>query len=107
MVGTDTFGARVKERRQQLDGDVSCEALARAVGVSYRQMQRIEAGENQPRLDLAARIADFLGVPVDALIPERAHASNLPDAHVRTPHGSSENTSAPGARRSSNAPRAK
>lgn len=81
--------------------------LAREAGITEQTIVRAEKCLVETSLGTWVRIAAALDVPVESLVPERAHASNLPDAHSRTPHGTSVNTSAPGARRSSNAPRAK
>lgn len=93
---------------RQSAGGISKSELARRLGIPVRNVRRMENTPGyDPRFSRVQEIARALGVSTDALIPERAHASNLPDADGGTPRGSSENTSAPGARRSSNAPRAK
>ena len=84
MTGTDTFGARVRKLRHEHER-LSMEALARDVGISLRQMNRIEGDEISPRLDLVTRIAERLAVPVCSLVPERAHGSNLPEPTGPTP----------------------
>lgn len=84
MTGTDTFGARVRKLRHEHDR-LSMEALARDVGISLRQMNRIEGDEISPRLDLVTRIAERFAVPVCSLVPERAHGSNLPEPTRGTP----------------------
>ncbi|MFE6159213.1 helix-turn-helix transcriptional regulator [Streptomyces sp. NPDC056486] len=46
---------------------VSRQSLAEAVGVHYQTIGYIERGQYNPSLDLALRIADFFGLPVEAL----------------------------------------
>ncbi len=93
MTGTDTFGARVRKRRE--GRDLTQEQLAREVGVTLRQLQRIENGQTKmPRLQLAQDIASYFGEPLESLVPERAHEPNLPGSDGRAPHGTSEKTTA-------------
>ena len=66
--------------------------LSARSGVSVPTIERIERDERRPvceydpRISRVIRLANALGVPIDALIRERAHASNLPDAAGPTPH---------------------
>ena len=46
---------------------VSRRELADALGVHYQTVGYLERGENSPSLDLALRIAEFFGVPVEAV----------------------------------------
>lgn len=46
---------------------VSRRDLAVALGVHYQTVGYLERGENSPSLDLALRIAEFFGVPVEAV----------------------------------------
>ncbi|MFD7868351.1 MULTISPECIES: helix-turn-helix transcriptional regulator [unclassified Streptomyces] len=50
---------------------VSRQALAEAVGVHYQTIGYIERGQYNPSLDLALRIAEFFGLPVEALFSLR------------------------------------
>ena len=91
MTGTDTFGARVRKRRD--DRGLTQEQLAREVGVTLRQLQRIETGQTRmPRLQRAQDIASYFGESLESLVPERAHEPNLPGRARRAPHGTSEKT---------------
>jgi len=45
--------------------------LASALGVHYQTVGYLERGENSPSLDLALRIAEFFGVPVEAVFSLR------------------------------------
>ncbi|MFF1694303.1 helix-turn-helix transcriptional regulator [Streptomyces sp. NPDC055239] len=46
---------------------VSRQSLAEAVGVHYQTIGYIERGQYNPSLDLALKIAEFFGLPVEAL----------------------------------------
>jgi transcriptional regulator with XRE-family HTH domain len=52
----------------RVSGGWSQEGLSEAAGVSRRTILRIEHG-NAPRLRTLIRLADALGVPLEALIP--------------------------------------
>ena len=45
--------------------------LAEAVGVHYQTVGYLERGEYSPSLQLALRIADFFGVPIEAIFSTR------------------------------------
>jgi len=100
----------VSTHRMQREWSIA--ELAEKSGVSIPTIERIERDERRaqssydPRISRVVSIADALGVCVDALIRERAHASNLPDADGSTPHGPSENTPARGATSPTQSPRA-
>jgi transcriptional regulator with XRE-family HTH domain len=68
----DPLGEVIKQRRQELG--LSQAELANAAGVNLRQIRRYEAGEQQPVLAVAVRLASALGVTVNDLAglpPER------------------------------------
>ncbi|MEV7088918.1 helix-turn-helix transcriptional regulator [Streptomyces sp. NPDC093085] len=46
---------------------VSRQQLAEAVGVHYQTIGYIERGQYNPSLDLALRVAEYFGLPVEAL----------------------------------------
>lgn len=46
---------------------VSRQQLAGAVGVNYQTVGYLERNEYNPSLDLALRLAEFFGVPVEAV----------------------------------------
>lgn len=56
---------KLRELREQRG--LSREELAVAVETSYPNLLRLESGQSQPRLDLAKRIAEFFGVPVESI----------------------------------------
>ncbi|MEV7865220.1 helix-turn-helix transcriptional regulator [Streptomyces sp. NPDC088124] len=47
--------------------NVSRQQLAEAVGAHYQTVGYIERGQYNPSLDLALRIAEYFGLPVEAL----------------------------------------
>ncbi len=47
--------------------DLSRQDLAAAVGVNYQTIGYLERGEYNPSLDLALRIAEHFGLPVEAI----------------------------------------
>lgn len=51
--------------------EVSRQALADAVGARYQTIGCIERGQNNPSLALALRMAEFFGLPVEALFSLR------------------------------------
>src|SRR4051794_9944953 len=59
------FGELVRRRRSELG--LSQAELAASVGVHPRQLRRYEAGEQQPALAVAVRIAEALGASLDEL----------------------------------------
>lgn len=68
----DQLGEVIRQRRQELG--LSQSELADAAGVHLRQIRRYEAGEQQPVLPVAVRLASALGVTVNDLAglpPER------------------------------------
>ncbi|GHC69631.1 helix-turn-helix transcriptional regulator [Streptomyces flavofungini] len=46
---------------------VSRQTLAAAVGVHYQTIGYIERGQYNPSLDLALKVAEYFGLPVEAL----------------------------------------
>jgi transcriptional regulator with XRE-family HTH domain len=58
-----TFGQRLRQAR----GRVSRAVLARRAGVSERAIAGYEAGEYEPKLEHAAKLAVALNVPLDQL----------------------------------------
>jgi DNA-binding XRE family transcriptional regulator len=47
--------------------NLSRQDLARALDVSYQTIGYLERGEYNPSLDLAFRMSEFFGVPVEAI----------------------------------------
>lgn len=65
-------GSRLRQLR--LDARASQEDVGGFVGVSPRAICNYEKGRREPPLSTAQRLADFFGVPVDALLPDGAWA---------------------------------
>lgn len=47
--------------------NLSRKALADAIGVNYQTIGYLERGDYNPSLDLALKIADFFGLPVEMI----------------------------------------
>ncbi len=62
------LGARIRARRLELE--LSQTALARAVGVSYQQVQKYERGVDRVSVSVLIRMADRLGCSVSSLLGE-------------------------------------
>lgn len=50
---------------------LSRQDLAAAIGVNYQTIGYLERGEYNPSLDLALRIAEYFGLPVEAVFSRR------------------------------------
>lgn len=71
----DTFGSRLARLRQA--AGLTAYGLAKATGLDETGIRRLEAGERQPSLETARRLAEALGEPSLAVwdgctAPERA-----------------------------------
>lgn len=62
------IGRRIREAR--LARKVTQEALAEAIGITYQQIQKYEAGRDRVAAGRLWRIAHVLGCPVDRLLPD-------------------------------------
>src|SRR5262245_39629193 len=58
---------RVKQLRSQLG--LSQRKLAEMVGTSQQQIQRVETGRIAARLELATKLSEALGKPLDVVFP--------------------------------------
>jgi transcriptional regulator with XRE-family HTH domain len=76
MAIRETNGAAVKAMREALG--VPQGVLARDVTVSQGYLSNIEAGRKQPDPAVTRRIADRLGVPLDAITYPVAAAEAVP-----------------------------
>lgn len=61
----DNVGRRIAELR--LQRDITQDVLAAAIHTGLRGLQRIEAGEREPKITTLKRIADALEVPIALL----------------------------------------
>src|SRR4029453_4538336 len=65
----------IRARRTALG--LSQAELAKAAGVSLRQLARYEAGEQQPVLSAAVALADALGISISQLVGEVSYDLDL------------------------------
>lgn len=63
---SESFGPRIRRHRHQ--ARLSLEALASISGVSRATLSKIERGERNPSLAVAARVADAIGIPLSDLL---------------------------------------
>ena len=95
MMTADTKTTILDERKAR---GWSRARLAREAGVTEQTIVRAEKGLVVTSLGTVVRIAAALEVPVDSLVLERAHVSNLPEPTGPTPqdavkpHTNSTNT---------------
>ncbi|EIP8069385.1 helix-turn-helix transcriptional regulator [Enterococcus faecalis] len=61
-----TFCKKLKELRSK--ANISQTTLAKEIGVTTRQIQRYESGENEPKLSQAILLADYFDVSLDYLV---------------------------------------
>jgi transcriptional regulator with XRE-family HTH domain len=59
---TESFGQRVRDRRQQLE--LTQSALADVVGVNRRVIGELERGKPSVQLSIALRVAEAVGLDV-------------------------------------------
>jgi transcriptional regulator with XRE-family HTH domain len=62
---TPTLGARIRQRREALR--LTQEQLATRAGITRQSLSRIECGGHEVYWDTACKLADALGVTLDAL----------------------------------------
>ncbi|KAB0676402.1 helix-turn-helix domain-containing protein [Aureimonas leprariae] len=62
------IGRRIREAR--LERKVTQETLAEAIGITYQQIQKYEAGRDRVAAGRLWRISHVLGCPVDRLLPD-------------------------------------
>lgn len=60
-------GAAIRAIREPLG--IPQQELARRAGISPSHMNKIEHGHEAPKFETAVRIAQALGVPIDAIAP--------------------------------------
>src|SRR3712207_7903679 len=65
-VSAGGLGARVGELRR--GGGLTLEGLAERAGVSRAMISKVERGEKNPTLVVAAKVAEGLGVPLSELL---------------------------------------
>jgi transcriptional regulator with XRE-family HTH domain len=84
IVGPDPIdvavGARIRARRTALG--VSQTALAKALGLTFQQVQKYEKGANRVSASTLVRVARELGVTVAFLVGEEDEAPAASQAHA-------------------------
>lgn len=80
-IPTDTFGDQLNRARKARG--LSRAAVAEAVGSSAPVIGRYERAEVTPSVDVAARLADALGVSLDYLTGRGSPAAHADDAALR------------------------
>ena len=82
-------------RRYRNDRGYTQEALARALGLSYQQVQKYEIGGNRVSIGKLYEIAKFLGVPIEAFFEGMEDAEAKPvletDPEIQRLHGNFQN----------------
>lgn len=63
-----TLAARIKMARQR--ANLTLDRLGEVVGTSRHHLIRLEKGEHKPKPDMARRIAEATGVPIELLQDE-------------------------------------
>jgi DNA-binding XRE family transcriptional regulator len=80
MPATEGDGSRSSEAPQRLynrlaalraDRGLSRQTLADAVGVNYQTIGYLERGDYNPSLELAFRLSEVFGVPIEAIFARR------------------------------------
>ena len=66
---TDKIHNRISLLRAERS--LSRKALADAIGVNYQTIGYLERGDYNPSLELALKIADFFGLPVEMIFSRR------------------------------------
>ena len=69
IITSKEIGAKLKELRKAMD--ISQEAFAEIMGVTYQQVQRYEAGTNKLNVENIQTVAHALGVPVSVFLPDK------------------------------------
>ncbi len=75
------IGARIRERR--IDIGMGLQALGRAVGLTYQQIQKYETGVNRVASGRLLQIADALDCPAQELMFGHAQTFNAPGDSAR------------------------
>ena len=70
MQAIDTFRARLREAMER--AGVSQRELAEKAGTSYSGINRILQGRQTPTLELADRLADSVGIPLENLLQKNS-----------------------------------
>src|SRR3954467_11016438 len=74
------IGQRI--RLQRMKANLTQEQVAKALGVSFQQVQKYEKGTNRVSSSYLFRLADLFKVSVDAFRPYDATNGGVDEAHV-------------------------
>ena len=74
-------GARVRTRRLLIG--MNQETLARALGLTFQQVQKYEGGANRVSASRLSQIADILGVPISHFFSDLEPDGTAPSARDR------------------------
>ena len=74
----DTFAARLRDLLEARG--LTAYALSQRSGVRQQTLSKLLQGERQPMFDTVRRLADALGLPLDAFRPIGADRQTPPDA---------------------------
>jgi transcriptional regulator with XRE-family HTH domain len=78
----ETMGTRIRKLRVRQG--LSHAALAAAVGVPAEMIARVEAGREDPLVDVVERLADVLDCSTDYILFGRYTARDFPDVDLPT-----------------------
>ena len=62
---------------------MSRQALANALGINYQTVGYLERGEYNPSLELAFRISEFFGLPIEAIFSTRPFKPLSEEVYLR------------------------
>src|SRR3978361_419422 len=80
-------GSRIRQRRLHMD--VTQETLAKALGITFQQVQKYEKGANRVSSSRMQQIADALSCPVAYFFEDATDGAGVavPEADLLTPEG--------------------
>ena len=89
------FGKRLRELR--LAADMTLESLATAAGMAQQNIARFESGRRSPSWESLLRLAEALGVRLDAFQPVEAEEPAAPPAEANRLNDGKKGAGRPGA----------
>lgn len=66
---------------------LSRQDLAKALGINYQTVGYLERGEYNPSLELAFRISDFFGLPIEAIFSRKPFKPLTEELYAVQLHG--------------------
>ncbi len=81
----DRAGTRLFNRIPVLRAErsLSRQDLAKALDISYQTVGYLERGEFNPSLELAFRISEFFGLPIEAIFSRAAFKPMIAEVYAR------------------------